>query len=162
MSYRDYYKFVEEQDMTGYTRGYSIDDFKKGETVYVFHWDLPNEDPVLVKGTVSSLLKDKNLKGEDKVRRITVNIGGNVERGIHGVQQIKKHLFKKDVEAEAVPEVPEVNEDSERITVERAMSAKNKKVKEYIEQGWVYEGAKWHGDKNMYIATLVRAQAETA
>jgi hypothetical protein len=162
MSYRDYYKFVEEQDMTGYTRGYSIDDFKKGETVYVFHWVMPNEDPVLVKGTVSSLLKDKNLKGEDKVRRIQVNIGDNVERGIHGVQQIKKHLFKKDVEAEAVPEMPEVNEDSERIMVERAMSAKNKKVKEYIEQGWVYEGAKWHGDKNMYIATLVRAKAETA
>lgn len=160
MSFRDYYKFVEEQEVTGYTRGYTIDDFKKGEKVYVFHRFMPLEDPVLIEGTVCKILKAKNLKGEDKVRQITLDIGDNVQRNVTGVLQIKKHLFKKDEAAEVEPviePVAEVAADAETMIIEKAMTAKNKEVRKHIQMGWTFQGSEWSREKNMYIATLVKS-----
>lgn len=163
MKFREYDQFVKAQVMEGFEKGFGFEDFKKGEEVWFFHPKTPASEPVLFKGKIVTLTKEKNAKGEDRIRKIEIEADELVAvRVISGHQQIKNHLFKKvvseeqPVKEEVVPEIV-VGDEIETMIVERAMSDKNPKVKELIAEGWYFKGKEWSGERNMYLATMERA-----
>ncbi|MEH7114545.1 hypothetical protein V7124_19595 [Neobacillus niacini] len=167
MKFKDYDKFVKSQVVEGYSNGFKFDDFKKGETVYVFYSDRPSMEPKLVEAKIIQVIKAKNADGKDTIRQIIVDLGA-LTMQISGHQQIKHHLFKKEQmeltldlqevieEAPEAPEVVEHSENVETIIIEKAMTVKNKNVKKFLDEGWLFKGSEWSRERNMYLATLER------
>jgi len=159
--YQEYNKYVkmnvEKVEAQGFKNGFKFDDYKKGETVYYFESTAPAIEPELKEGKVKKIVKAKNAEGKDCIRQIEVENGSNSIRSFHSHYQFANHIFKKVVEevAEESP-VVEAAEQGETLIVERAMSVKNPRVKELLDEGWVWVGKEWNAAKNMYLATLER------
>lgn len=170
--YQEYNKFVkmnvEKLEAQGFQNGFKFDDFMKGEIVYFLYGTAPAKEPELTKTKVVKIIKDKNAEGKDCIRQIECELPGGGIHSFHNHYQFANHIFKK-VEVEQEPEktttevlVEEAAEtttgvqNGETMTVERAMSVKNPKVKALLAEGWNWVGKEWVGEKNMYIATLVK------
>ncbi|USK77686.1 hypothetical protein [Peribacillus frigoritolerans] len=77
---------------------------------------------------------------------------------------IKERIYKKDkVELPVVEpekkEQPSIVRESglESMWIERAMGPKNKVVKQYVSEGWVFKEKKWDSEKNMYLSLVERS-----
>ena len=159
--YQEYNKFVKmstpKLEEQGFQNGFKFDDFQKGETVYFLHGTAPAKEPKLTETKVKKIIKDKNAEGKDVIRQIEVELPGGGIHSFHSHYQFANHIFKKVVQEVQEPEVAETNGEKEIMIVERAMSVKNPKVKELIAEGWSWVGKEWNAAKNMYLATLERA-----
>lgn len=156
---------AEVKQVEGYSNGFSFDEFKKKETVYVFYSDAPANEEVLTEGKIVELVKAKNATGRDVIRQISIDFG-HMTHQVSGFRQIKERIYRKD-KMEAAPAVPEKKETAqpeiiresgnESMWVERAMGPKNKQVQKYVSEGWVFVKKIWDGEKNMYLSLLERS-----
>ncbi|USK72620.1 hypothetical protein [Peribacillus asahii] len=164
---------TEVKTVEGYTNGYKFDDFKKGDTVYVFYSATAVKgSEVLREGKVVELVRAKNAKGVDCIRQVVIDLGG-LHYMVSGPRYIKEKIYTKDeVVAPEVQEIPEVQKaqeikeaaatftgDQEAVEskwIERAMGPKNKEVKKYLEMGWTFKEKVWDAEKNMYLSLVVK------
>jgi hypothetical protein len=176
--YVDYKNWVREQKIEGFENGLTYDDYKEGDIVGIFRSDIPAEAPKFTTGKVVEKISGLNAKGKDTIRTIICNVGDNVNHSITSPTQIKDLLFKKitaeDLEKKEKPkrgrpkkakepkiaqqdEPKKAEGEKETIQIQRAMTARNPLVKEYLADGWKWVGKEWNAELNMYIATLERA-----
>ena len=151
------------KEVEGYSNGFGFDEFKKGETVYVFHSNNMTDNAVLTEGTVVKLLRAENAKDQDVIRQVTIDIG-KMNVVVTMPRYIKERIYKKDkVEVPVVEpkkaEQPSIIRESglESMWIERAMGPKNKLVKQYVSEGWVFKEKKWDSEKNMYLSLVERS-----
>lgn len=164
---------AEVKVVEGYSNGFGFDEFKKGETVYVFYSSAPAKELELTEGKIISVVRAKNAEGRDVIRQISIDLD-STHYQVSGFRGIREKIYRKDKVVEAAPVVPEKKEKKAKpisgqsveyvdlkpgyqsIWVEKAMTPKNKLVKLYLNEGWQWVDKVWDGERNMYRALLER------
>lgn len=145
------------QLMEGFTNGYSIDEYKKGETVYFWHSDVPTNELEIKSGKIVQIIKAKNAAGADRIRQIVVRTN-KFEQVFGTASMIVHHMFKKDSTEESSLKEDKITVDGnyEIKWIEKAMGLKNPIVKEHIENGWTFVEKVWNSEKNMYLSKVAK------